>query len=64
MATRKDDGSYTVHETQRRAETALRAAFATPSKPQSEMKLGKRRSTKLGATKNKSKASRRTPQPR
>jgi hypothetical protein len=34
---------YTDEEAQRRVETALRAAFNTPPKPQSEMRLGKPR---------------------
>lgn len=34
---------YTEEEAQRRTEATLRAAFNTPFKPQSEMKLGKPR---------------------
>jgi hypothetical protein len=37
------DDQYSEQETQRRAEKALRAAFASPPRPQSEMKLGKPR---------------------
>jgi hypothetical protein len=37
------DEQYSDRETQRRTEAALRAAFNAPHKPQSEMKLGKRR---------------------
>ena len=42
MSRSKSD-DYSEEETQRRAETALRAAFSAPHKPQSEMKLGKPR---------------------
>jgi hypothetical protein len=35
--------TYSEEETTCRVESALRAAFNTPSKPQSEMKLGKPR---------------------
>jgi hypothetical protein len=35
---------YSEQEAQRRTEAALRAAFSAPHKPQSEMKLGKRKS--------------------
>lgn len=41
-AAAKDD-QFSEAETRRRAEAALRAAFNTPPKPQSEMKLGKPR---------------------
>jgi hypothetical protein len=34
---------YADEEAQRRTEAALRAAFNTPPKPQSAMKLGKRK---------------------
>jgi hypothetical protein len=43
---------YSDQETQRRTEAALRAAFSKPPKPQSEMKLGKR---KVSRTKSPSK---------
>jgi hypothetical protein len=43
MAARKSDDQYSEEEAQRRTEAALRAAFHTPAKPQSEMKLGKPR---------------------
>ena len=45
MAARKvaPDDQYSDQEAQRRTEAALRAAFNTPPKPQSEMKLGKKR---------------------
>ena len=46
MARAKSDDRYSTEETQRRAEAALRAAFAAPHRPQSEMKLGKRRAKK------------------
>ena len=36
---KNDDGQYSEEETRRRVERALRAAFSTPPKPQSEMKL-------------------------
>jgi|GEM_PF-4235917 hypothetical protein len=39
----KSDDQYSDQEAQRRTEAALRAAFNTPPKPQSEMKLGKKR---------------------
>jgi len=41
--TRRSDDHYSERETRRRAERALRAAFASPPKQQSEMKLGKPR---------------------
>jgi hypothetical protein len=50
MGHSKDD-NYSEAETQRRAEAALRAAFKTPAKPQSEMKLGKRKLGKRQARK-------------
>jgi hypothetical protein len=43
------DDKYSEQETQRRAEQALRAAFASPPKPQSEMKLGKPRGKRPGS---------------
>jgi hypothetical protein len=43
MATSKSDDQYSKEETRRRTEAALRAAFNTPAKPQSEMKLDKKR---------------------
>jgi hypothetical protein len=42
MAKTRND-QYSEREGRERAEKALRAAFSIPSKPQSEMKLGKRR---------------------
>jgi len=39
----KKDERYSNQEAQRRTEAALRAAFNTPPKPQSEMKLSKAR---------------------
>jgi hypothetical protein len=42
MGAKQNGNRYSDRETQRRAETALRAAFASPPKPQSEMKLGKK----------------------
>jgi hypothetical protein len=42
--TPKDE--FSDSETQRRTEAALRAAFNTPPKPQSEMKLGKRKASR------------------
>jgi hypothetical protein len=41
MGNSKKDEAYSEEEARRRAETALRAAFNAPHKPQSEMKLGK-----------------------
>jgi hypothetical protein len=41
MDDKKSDDQYSEQEAQRRTEAALRAAFNTPAKPQSEMKLGK-----------------------
>jgi len=41
MAGKKSEDQYSEQEAQRRTEAALRAAFNTPPKPQSEMKLGK-----------------------
>ena len=43
MKTAAKDDQFSEAETRRRAEAALRAAFNTPPKPQSEMKLGKPR---------------------
>jgi hypothetical protein len=43
MNKRHSEDTYSEQEAQRRFETTLRAAFNTPHKPQSEMKLGKRR---------------------
>jgi hypothetical protein len=43
MSTKQADDRYSAQEAQRRTEAALRAAFNTPAKPQSEMKLGKPR---------------------
>jgi hypothetical protein len=40
---RPSDDTYSDQEAQRRFEVTLRAAFNTPHKPQSAMKLGKRR---------------------
>jgi len=41
-----ENDQYSEQETRRRAEAALRAAFKTPAKPQSEMKLGRPRAKK------------------
>jgi hypothetical protein len=53
---RKTPGEqFTDEETRRRVEATLRAAFSMPPKPQSEMKLGKRkgkRKTRAGKAKN------------
>lgn len=46
MTTEKSDELYTEQEAQRRAETALRAAFNAPHKPQSEMKIGKAKASR------------------
>jgi hypothetical protein len=46
MSPPKQDDHYSDQEAQRRTEAALRAAFNTPPKPQSEMKLGKRKSSR------------------
>lgn len=46
---KREPDQYSDQETQRRAEAALRAAFKTPAKPQSEMRLGKSRRAKPGA---------------
>jgi hypothetical protein len=43
MIAGKDDDPYGEQETRRRVEAALRAAFSSPPKRQSEMKLGKPR---------------------
>ncbi len=43
MTGKPSNDSYSEEETRRRVERALRAAFNTPPKPQSEMKLGKPR---------------------
>ncbi len=43
MGDSKKDEAYSDAEAQRRVEKALRAAFNSPPKPQSEMKLGKPR---------------------
>jgi hypothetical protein len=43
MAGKKSEDQYSEQEAQRRTEAALRVAFNTPAKPQSEMKLGKPR---------------------
>jgi hypothetical protein len=51
----KKDDHYSNQDAQRRTEAALRAAFNTPPKPQSEMKLGKRRG-KSGKSPGKRKA--------
>jgi hypothetical protein len=53
MAARKDtpDDQYSEQEAQRRTEAALRAAFNSPPKPQSEMKLGKSKSGKSSESK-------------
>jgi hypothetical protein len=51
MGNSKKDDAYSEEEAQRRAEAALRAAFNTPPKPQSEMKLGKSRSGKARSPK-------------
>jgi hypothetical protein len=50
----RDNEQYSEQETQRRAEAALRAAFNTPTKPQSEMKLGKPRGKRAASPKRKS----------
>jgi hypothetical protein len=42
---KNNDDKYSAEEAQQRVEKALRAAFAIPPKPQSEMRLGKRRTT-------------------
>jgi hypothetical protein len=39
----KDKESYTPEETKARAEAALKRMLATPPKPHSDMKLGKRK---------------------
>jgi hypothetical protein len=52
-ANRPSDDSFSDEETQRRAEAALCAAFNKPSKPQSEMKLGKPRAKKSASPPNK-----------
>jgi hypothetical protein len=43
---KKLKGEYSDQEAQRRTEAALRAAFNSPPKPQSEMKLGKRKASR------------------
>jgi len=43
MAKRSEQDQYDQQETQRRAETALRAAFNSPHKTYEESKLGKPR---------------------
>jgi hypothetical protein len=53
---KQTDEHYSEQETRRRVEATLRAAFSTPAKPQSEMKLGKPRGKpKKSPTKQKSK---------
>jgi hypothetical protein len=56
------DDHYSAREAQRRTEAAIRAAFNTPPKPQSELKLGKRKASRgksRGAVKRKPQAKRR-----
>jgi hypothetical protein len=48
----KSDDQYSDQEAKRRTEAALRAAFNTPAKPQSEMKLGKSKSEKVQSLKS------------
>jgi len=48
----KKDEKYSGRETRQRAETALRAAFAKPFKPQAELKLGKQRASKKASRKS------------
>lgn len=42
---RSNNDQYSDRETERRATDALRRALATPYKPQSDMKVGKRKAT-------------------
>jgi hypothetical protein len=46
MNRKSADDEYSEEETRRRVESALRAAFSAPHKPQSEMKLGKSKSSR------------------
>jgi protoporphyrinogen oxidase len=43
MTNRRSKDEYSEEEAENRVKAALRAAFSTPPKPQSEMKLGKPR---------------------
>jgi hypothetical protein len=54
MDNRKDD-RYSEQEAQRRFEAALRGARMVGHKPQSEMKLGKRKQKKTSGSKRKTK---------
>jgi len=53
MSSKAPDEKYSDKEAQRRFETALRTALNTPPKPQSEMKLGKRKVARKSATREK-----------
>jgi hypothetical protein len=53
----RTDDQYSEQEAQRRTEAALRATFSTPPKPQSEMKLGKRKAKTKKSPGRKKKAS-------
>ncbi len=57
---RKTAEHFDDQETKRRAEAALRAAFSMPPKPQSEMKLGKRKGKSGGSPQSKSRSTDRT----
>jgi len=56
MGAKPPSDQFPEQEAQRRTETALRAAFTMPPKPQSEMKVGRtRRKPKKSPVKRKAK---------